>query len=171
LGSLVAGLADPQAKRDETWPCRTTAGGPGVRLADPPRKEATALAAAMVANPLADSEAELDRAAAEDDAGGGSLLPASGLRRYGLPAPVALGRLGRLRPPTGEGVAQQPPDGSHGRRAYRRPGHGPVSPLAGRTAAPGVRPGRGRRRARSATTRQPGPAAGGPRSSELPSTV
>ena len=67
-GSLAAGLADPQAEGNAAGPGRTAAGGSGGGVERPPGEPATAVAAAMVADPLADAEEELDAAAAEDDA-------------------------------------------------------------------------------------------------------
>ena len=66
----LAGLADPQAEGNAAGPGRTAAGGSGGGVERPPGEPATAVAVAMVADPLVDAEEELDAAAAEDDAEG-----------------------------------------------------------------------------------------------------
>ena len=59
----------------------------------PPGEPATAVAVAMVQNPLADAEEELDAAAAEDDAQGGAVSCGAGAGRR-LPVWLVLGLVG-----------------------------------------------------------------------------
>src|SRR5262245_32993669 len=73
-GAVLAGLADPQAEGDSPGPGRTAAGGSGGGVERPPGESPASLALAVVTNPLADVEAEMDLAAAEDDAEGEPLL-------------------------------------------------------------------------------------------------
>jgi hypothetical protein len=72
-GSLVAGMADPQAKGNKARPGRAVAGGSGSGVERSSGEPATAVAGAMDANPLVDREEELDVAATQDDAEGGPL--------------------------------------------------------------------------------------------------
>ena len=84
-GSLVAGLADPQAEGNAPGPGRTAAGGSGGGVERPPGEPATAVAVAVVQDPLADAEEELDAAAAEDDGEGGQVSCDAGLGPSGGP--------------------------------------------------------------------------------------
>ena len=60
-GSLLAGLADPQAEGNAPGPGRTAAGGSGGGVERPPGEPATAVAVAMVADPLADARRRTGR--------------------------------------------------------------------------------------------------------------
>ena len=73
-GSLAAGLADPQAEGNPPGPGGIAAGGSCGGLERPPGEPATALAVAVVPDPLVDAEEELDAAAAENDAEGGRIM-------------------------------------------------------------------------------------------------
>ena len=97
-GALVAGLADPQAEGNAARPGRTAAGGSGGGVERPPGEPATAVAVAVVADPVADAEEELDAAAAEDDGEGGPVSCGAGLGRCLDPGPARFGRLGRPWP-------------------------------------------------------------------------
>src|SRR5262249_57215952 len=77
--AVAAGLADPQAKGDAPGPCGAAAGGSGGGVERSPGESATAVAAAMVANPLADAQEELDRARAKDDAPGTGVSRGAGV--------------------------------------------------------------------------------------------
>src|SRR5262249_18367610 len=96
-GAVLAGLADPQAEGDAPGPGRTHAGGSGGGVERPSGKPATAVAAAMAANLLADGEEELDAAAAEDDETSDPLPCGAGARGGGLAGPYRLGWLRGLR--------------------------------------------------------------------------
>src|SRR5439155_8168586 len=92
-GPLLAGLADPQAKRDQAGAGRTSTGGPGLGLECPPGGPPTALAASMAQHPTVDTEEELDRATAENDAEGNPVSCPAGVRGGCL---AGLARLGWL---------------------------------------------------------------------------
>src|SRR5262249_18285614 len=77
-GAVLAGLADPQAEGNPPGPGRTAAGGSGGGVECPAGESPASLALAVVPNPLADAEAEMDLAAAQDDAEGDPLLCGAG---------------------------------------------------------------------------------------------
>ena len=75
----LAGVADPQAEGNAPGPGRTAAGGSGGGVERPPGEPATAVAVAVVQDPLVDAEEELDAAAEEDDGEGGQVSCGAGL--------------------------------------------------------------------------------------------
>src|SRR5262249_6370945 len=97
-------MANAQAEGDAPGPGRAAASGSGCRVERPPGEPATAVAVAVVHDPVVDTEEKLDAAAEDDDGEGGTLSCGS---RYG--SGVAAGRRhgdGRGNPRAGRGTAK-----------------------------------------------------------------
>src|SRR5262249_49785816 len=77
-GSLDSRMADPQAEGNAPGPGRAAAGGSGGGVERTPGEPATAVAGAVVHDPLVDPEEKLDAAAEEDDGQGWQVSCAAG---------------------------------------------------------------------------------------------
>ena len=100
-GPLAPRLADPQAAGDPPGPGRAAAGRTGGALERQAREPPPALGPGVGEHPAADQEARLDRAAAADDAAGGSGARPEGTGTGDPDRPGDLGRDRGLRDPAG----------------------------------------------------------------------
>ena len=174
-GAVAAGLADPQAEGDAAGPGRTAAGGSGGGVERPPGEPATAVAVAVVPDPLVDGEEELDAAAAEDDGG-----RRAGIMRCGGWSSASCWRSRRSRAWRSEIRGRRAAEGDHAAGLVQRlleADTAQVPAIVGEMAEyrqwvdPLLREEYDKasgRRSRQATPRQPRPVAGGRHAGRLP---
>ncbi len=168
-GSLDSGVADPQAEGNAPGPGRTAAGGSGGGVERPPGEPATAVAVAVVHDPVVDAEKELDAAAEEDDGEGGQVSCGAGLGPSGglgvSSAGVATRGHGTLK---AHALRDRLLDANTNEVPAIVQDMGSVSPVDQPAAARSLCQGGSRQGRPQATPRQPCPVAGGRHAGRLP---